>query len=92
MKKIIVAVTLTLGCATAAMAHGPETIVLPAKMGAVTFHHKVHQERLRDCKICHEKAPGKIEGLGKDWAHKTCRGCHEAGKAGPTKCSDCHKK
>ncbi|MFZ3207809.1 MAG: cytochrome c7 [Geobacteraceae bacterium] len=92
MKKIIVAMALTLICAVAAMAAGPETITLPAKNGNITFHHKQHQEKLKECKLCHEKAPGKIEGLGKDWAHKTCKGCHEEKKAGPTKCGDCHKK
>jgi flavoprotein len=92
MKSITVAVALTLIFSVAAMAEGPEIIALPAKMGTVTFRHKEHQERLKDCKICHEKDPGKIEALGKDWAHKTCKGCHEVGKTGPTKCNDCHKK
>lgn len=92
MKKSIAAIMLVLVCAATAMAEGPETITLPAKMGTVTFPHKQHQERLKDCKICHEKGPGKIEGLGKDWAHKTCRGCHTEKGAGPTKCADCHKK
>jgi flavoprotein len=92
MKMIIAAVALTLVCAVPAMAMGPETIAFPTKMGTVTFPHKAHQERLKNCKICHEKAPGKIEGFSKDWAHKTCRGCHESGNKGPTKCMDCHKK
>lgn len=92
IKRIIAAVALTLICAVSALAAGPEIIELPAKMGTVTFHHKQHQERLTDCKICHEKGPGKIEGLGKDWAHKTCKGCHAEQKAGPTKCGECHKK
>jgi opacity protein-like surface antigen len=90
MKKIIAAVALTLICAVAAMA--ADVITLPAKNGNITFEHKKHQDRLKDCKLCHEKAPGKIEGLGKDWAHKTCKGCHEEKKAGPTKCGECHKK
>ena len=90
MKKIIAAVALTLICAVAAMA--ADVITLPAKNGDITFEHKKHQDRLKDCKLCHEKAPGKIEGLGKDWAHKTCKGCHEEKKAGPTKCGECHKK
>ncbi len=90
MKKIIVAVALTLSCAVAAMA--ADTITLTAKNGNVTFNHKKHQEALKDCKICHEKAPGKIEGFGKDVAHKLCKGCHETKKAGPTKCGECHKK
>ena len=90
MKKIIAAVALTLICAVAAMA--ADVITLPAKNGNITFEHKKHQDMLKDCKLCHEKAPGKIEGLGKDWAHKTCKGCHEEKKAGPTKCGECHKK
>jgi len=92
MKQIIAAVALTLFAADLAFAEGPETITLPAKMGNVTFPHKKHQEGLKYCKICHEKGPGKIEGFGKEIAHKTCKGCHEEKKMGPTKCSECHKK
>jgi len=92
MKTIIAAVAVTLFSASLAMAAGTETITLPAKNGNITFPHKKHQELLKDCKACHAKAPGKIEELGKDWAHKTCKGCHEEKKAGPTKCSECHKK
>lgn len=50
---------------------------------------------LKDCKKCHENSPGKIKELGKDWAHKTCKGCHTEGfngKKGPTACTGCHKK
>jgi len=90
LKRIIAAVMLTLFCAATAMA--ADTITLPAKNGNVTFDHKKHQESLKDCKVCHEKEPGKIEGLGKDWAHKTCKGCHAEKNAGPTKCGECHKK
>jgi len=90
MKKIIAAVALTIFAAGTALA--ADTITLPAKNGNVTFNHKMHQDTLKDCKICHEKGPGKIEGFGKELAHKTCKGCHEEKKAGPTKCGDCHKK
>ncbi|MDD2733490.1 MAG: cytochrome c3 family protein [Desulfuromonadaceae bacterium] len=69
-----------------------DVIELPASMGKVIFPHKKHQEMLKDCKKCHEKNPGKIKELGKDWAHKTCKGCHSEGKKGPTACKDCHKK
>lgn len=64
--------------------------VMEFKKG-VKFNHKAHQEMLKDCKKCHEKAPGKIEGFGKDFAHKTCKGCHAEGKKGPTSCKECHK-
>ncbi len=90
MKKIIAAVSLVLIGAVSVMA--ADVITLPAKNGNVTFNHKKHQETLKDCKLCHEKGPGKIEGLGKDWAHKTCKGCHAEKNAGPTKCGECHKK
>ncbi len=90
MKRIISAVALTLFAASMAMA--ADTITLPAKNGNVAFPHKQHQEALKDCKKCHEKGPGKIEGFGKDWAHKSCKGCHEELKKGPTKCGECHKK
>ena len=90
MKRIISAAVLTIFSASMALA--AETITLPAKNGNVTFPHKKHQELLKDCKACHEKGPGKIEGFNKDWAHKTCKGCHETKKAGPTKCGECHKK
>ena len=90
MKRIITAAALIV--VTAVMALAADTITLPAKNGDISFPHKKHQELLKDCKTCHEKGPGKIEGFGKDWAHKTCKGCHETKKLGPTKCGECHKK
>ncbi|MDD2899458.1 MAG: cytochrome c3 family protein [Desulfuromonadaceae bacterium] len=86
----IIIISVFAGTALAA-----DVIELPASMGKVTFPHKKHQEMLKDCKKCHEKGPGKIKELGKDWAHKTCKGCHTEGfngKKGPTACKDCHKK
>ncbi len=65
--------------------------VMEFKRG-VKFNHKAHQELLKDCTKCHAAAAGgKIEGFGKDFAHKTCKGCHAEGKKGPTACKDCHK-
>lgn len=91
MKKMVTALALTLAFAVNAMA--ADVITLPAKNGNVSFPHKKHQELLKDCKKCHEKGPGKIQGFGKDLAHaKGCKGCHEEGKKGPTKCGECHKK
>jgi cytochrome c553 len=90
LKKCISAVMLVLFSAVSVMA--ADVITLPAKNGNVTFDHKKHQDALKDCKVCHEKGPGKIEGFGKDWAHKTCKGCHADKNAGPTKCGECHKK
>ncbi|UFS72170.1 cytochrome c family protein [Geomonas sp. RF6] len=90
MRKFIVAAALVALSAGFAMA--ADTMTFPAKNGDVSFNHKKHQEAVKDCKACHEKGPGKIEGFGKDWAHKTCKGCHADKGAGPTKCGECHKK
>ena len=87
MKKIIVALLAVTVFAASAFAAD----VMELKKG-VTFNHKAHSELLKDCKKCHEKGPGKIEALGKEWAHKTCKGCHTELKKGPLKCSECHKK
>ena len=73
----------------AAADNGPAEIKFPASMGEVTFPHAMHQEKLKDCKLCHQAAPGKIEGFGKDWAHKTCKGCHKE-KGVSTSCKTCH--
>ena len=90
MKKFVAVVALGMFCATSVFA--ADEIVMKAKNGDVKFSHKKHQEYNKDCKTCHEKGPGKIEGWGKDAAHKQCKGCHETGKKGPTKCGECHKK
>ncbi|HEX9024098.1 MAG TPA: cytochrome c7 [Geobacteraceae bacterium] len=92
MKKTVIAMLALVAFAGTALAAGPEVIEFKASMGKVTFPHKKHQEVLKNCKKCHEKGVGKIEGFGKDWAHKTCKGCHAEMKKGPTSCKDCHKK
>jgi hypothetical protein len=86
MKKVVIALFAVVAFAGAACAAD----VMELKKG-VKFTHKAHQEALKDCKKCHEKGPGKIEGFGKDWAHKSCKGCHADMKKGPTSCKDCHK-
>jgi hypothetical protein len=85
MKKAIVTLLVV---AFAATAFGAD--VMEFKRG-VKFNHKAHQTTVGDCKKCHEKGPGKIEGFGKDFAHKTCKGCHADMKKGPTACKECHK-
>lgn len=90
MKKLIAAVALTL--VSASLAFAADSIVLPAKNGNVTLDHKKHQTIVNDCKKCHVKGPGKIEGFNKESAHDMCKKCHEDGKKGPTKCGECHKK
>jgi hypothetical protein len=89
----IVAAVVAMSFSSVVFAAGPETIELPASMGKVTFHHKLHQDMLKDCTKCHATPTGgKIAELGKDWAHKTCKGCHSEMGKGPTSCKDCHKK
>ncbi len=90
MKRIIAAFALVFFSAGYALA--ADVITFPAKMGNVTFPHKMHQDMLKDCKLCHEKAPGKIAGFGKEKAHKLCISCHKSKEKGPTTCTGCHKK
>lgn len=94
MKRIIAAFALTLFCAGLAVAADQAVVVLPAKNGNVTFPHQKHKDMKEiTCTACHEtEKGGKIADLGKDWAHKTCKGCHTDKGKGPTKCNECHKK
>lgn len=94
MKSVIAAVAMSLFCAGFAAAADQTVVELPAKNGNVSFPHKKHQDmKEMKCTNCHEtEQGGKIANLGKDWAHKTCKGCHTEKGAGPTKCNECHKK
>jgi len=89
--------------ATFAAAEPPAVIKLKAKQGGITFTHKEHQDRIKNCKACHATDEGgKIEGfqpnINKDKTHALCQTCHKkevaANKASkaPTKCDGCHKK
>lgn len=59
----------------------------------VDFNHKSHQtERVGKCTVCHDEQMWKIEGFGKEWAHKNCILCHELNNQGrPGNCGGCHK-
>ncbi len=86
MKKAIVALFVV---AFAGTAFGADVIEMKRN---VKFDHKAHKATVGDCKKCHEKGPGKIEGFGKELAHGTlCKGCHTEMKKGPTACKECHK-
>jgi opacity protein-like surface antigen len=88
MKKMIIAVLAVTAFAGSAVAAD----VMPMKKD-VSFKHKAHAEALKDCTKCHASAAGgKIEGFGKDYAHKTCKGCHAEMNKGPVKCDGCHIK
>lgn len=66
-----------------------------------TCHHmwKDKSKEPQGCKECHKPEKGEAPKLY-NMAHKSdhsCKGCHKAfkkagKKAGPTKCSGCHKK
>jgi len=87
MKNVFVALFVLVAFTETALA-APEVIEL--KRG-VKFNHKAHVASVGSCKKCHEKAPGKIAGFGKEWGHKNCKGCHITGKKGPANCKECHK-
>jgi cytochrome c553 len=94
MKRIIAVFALIFFSAGTSLA--ADVMTFPAKNGDVTFHHKEHQERIKNCKTCHTKKIGKMEGFGKDSAHKLCWDCHKAKSNGkgpvPPNCKGCHKK
>ena len=85
---------------------GAEKMMLEGgKKGAVPFGHRSHQNRLKDCNICHSffhQESGSILGLKekgelkkKQVMKKLCIKCHRAERPagnehGPTTCSKCH--
>lgn len=68
-----------------------ENMILPAKIGNVSFNHEKHKYRVKlNCQACHDK-DGQIIGFGKQWAHDVCIGCHmQENYGGPVKCDGCH--
>lgn len=89
MKRIVIALAASAAFAAVAIA-APETVVMEAKNGNVTFSHKTHAAV--DCATCHvgQATPAKLN-LGKDAAHKLCIDCHKA-SSGPARCNECHKR
>ena len=87
---------------------GAEHIILEGgDSGVVRFPHKMHQDSLKNCGICHElfdQELGSIEKLkvedklkAKQIMNTQCLKCHrdtkKAGKSsGPTSCTTCHLK
>jgi hypothetical protein len=91
MKKLILILAL-LAFVGVGIAVAADSYTYENSKGNITFNHKAHQDRVGgDCAKCHEGTPAKIE-VNKDFGHKTCKGCHQEMKKGPTKCNDCHKK
>ncbi len=91
---------------TAEMNNGAEKIELFGGLkGKVPFPHRMHQNKLGDCNICHSfflQATGSIEDLKakgelekRQIMEKLCVNCHKeekraGNKSGPTACSKCH--
>jgi hypothetical protein len=110
MFSIIVAATV-LGLSVviaAAVDRGPESIdIYGGRSGKVPFSHVQHQDRIKDCNVCHRVFPQETEAIkrlkeaGKLKAKKVmnlqCIKCHKqekkAGKPhGPVTCKTCHQK
>ncbi len=86
---------------------GAPTLVIPGGTKAdVTLPHELHQKVLENCDRCHNLFPqtagaiAKLKESGdlkKMQVMRQCMDCHrdlaKAGqKAGPVKCSECHKE
>jgi hypothetical protein len=87
---------------------GAEQIILDGgDRGVVQFPHHRHQNKLGDCKICHDLFPREQGGISrlkkegqlisKQVMNKHCIKCHKAEQqaghpAGPVTCSKCHEK
>jgi hypothetical protein len=103
--------TLALGvCVTlaAAVSQGPSHIdIFGGQSGKVPFPHIQHQERLKDCNVCHSVFPQATDAIKKmkeqgalkpkKVMNVQCIKCHreekQAGKPhGPVTCSTCHAK
>ncbi len=111
VKTGVLLVGIAVSIATMALAvenKGAATMELEGgKRGKVPFPHHQHQNKLVDCKICHDAFPqekGSIEKLKKAGKlkpkhvmNKQCTKCHKekkrAGeKSGPITCKQCHIK
>jgi hypothetical protein len=100
--------TITVATGVAIENKGAEMIRLSAgKQGPVTFPHHDHQNRLKDCRICHTFFPqikGAIEQMktqgqlkSKTIMNNLCIKCHRTEKkagnpSGPLTCTKCHQR
>jgi hypothetical protein len=109
---IIIAVTIAVLGICAAMAaaanQGPAHIdIYGGQSGKVSFPHLQHQDRIKDCNVCHSVFPQETEAIRKmkekgelkpkKVMNLQCIRCHKqekrAGKPyGPVTCNTCHVK
>lgn len=94
--------------ATHAVSRGPDRIdIFGGRSGNVPFPHAQHQDRIKDCNVCHSVFPQetaaikkmKEEGMlkPKKVMNLQCIKCHKAEKKtgkphGPVTCKTCHVK
>lgn len=105
---IVFLVSLAAALAVAEQNKGAEKIELDGgTRGIVPFPHRMHQDNLTDCQVCHDIFPQEAGAIRKLKAegtlkrqqvmNKQCIGCHRENKrdgkpAGPTLCSKCHQR
>jgi len=97
------AAPLGVSLATAQEANGRAVVTLDLKgeKANVVMNHKLHQEKLPDCDVCHALFPKAQGVLAQHRAQgalepksvmKQCRTCHDKAQAGPVEeCAGCHK-
>ena len=105
----VAAAVLGLSVAMAAASNrGPDHIdIFGGRSGNVPFPHAQHQDRIKDCNVCHSVFPQETEAIKKLKEKGTlkpkkvmnlqCIKCHKqekkAGKPhGPVTCNTCHVK
>ena len=109
MITLVTALTVSLCmAATHAANRGPDRIeIFGGQSGKVPFPHAQHQDRLKDCNVCHSVFPQETEAIKKmkekgalkpkKVMNLQCIKCHKAEKKagqphGPVICSTCHVK
>jgi hypothetical protein len=94
MWRWFVAILILIPAAESTCVETPETVVIRARRGNITFSHKKHEDYgvLKDCMACHNKDTGdKLGKQGMATGHSMCRKCHSEAGLGPRDCDGCHK-
>lgn len=104
---VTVAVFFCLGVAVAAPPDKISIKAIQKTKSPVAYNHKMHSEKVKDCKTCHhadaagkEQACTKCHGAkaegkkvdAKEAFHQQCKNCHKKEAKGPQKCDECHPK
>ena len=106
---LFIALIVSLFMAAAHAANrGPDRIeIFGGQSGKVPFPHAQHQDRIKDCNVCHSVFPQEAEAIKKmkekgalkpkKVMNLQCIKCHKAEKKtgkphGPVTCKTCHVK